>query len=132
MLGAVQRWPAHALFCALLTVALLGEHGNVAARTIGERTQHGIATVSVAALPPTARDTLRSVRAGGPFPYAKDGAVFGNRERALPPMPRGYYREFTVPTPGSRDRGPRRIVVGRGGESYYTDDHYRSFKRILE
>ena len=65
-------------------------------------------------------------RASGPFPYSKDGAVFGNRERLLPRKPRGYYRESTGPIPGSHDRGPRRIIAGRYGEYYYTDDHYRS------
>ncbi len=88
--------------------------------------------VSASALPPEARETLAAIRAGGPFPYPKDGAVFGNRERLLPARERGYYREFTVRTPGSRDRGARRIVAGRGGEFYYTEDHYRSFRRILE
>jgi ribonuclease T1 len=83
-------------------------------------------------LPPEARATLSLIRAGGPFPYARDGVVFGNREALLPKRPRGYYREYTVPTPGARDRGARRIVAGRDGELYYTDDHYRSFRRILE
>jgi ribonuclease T1 len=83
-------------------------------------------------LPPEARATLSLIRAGGPFPYARDGVVFGNREGHLPKHPRGYYREYTVPTPGSRDRGPRRIVTGREGELYYTNDHYRSFRRIIE
>jgi ribonuclease T1 len=83
-------------------------------------------------LPPEARATLALIRAGGPFPYARDGAVFANREQKLPRRPRGYYREYTVALPGARDRGPRRIVAGRGGERYYTDDHYRSFRRIIE
>ena len=84
------------------------------------------------ALPLEARDTLALIKAGGPFPYARDGAVFGNRERLLPKRERGYYREYTVKTPGARDRGARRIIAGRGGEYYYTDDHYRSFKVIRE
>src|SRR3954470_12988818 len=83
-------------------------------------------------LPPEGRETLALVQAGGPFPYARDGAVFGNREGLLPRQPRGYYREYTVRTPGARDRGPRRIVAGKRGELYYTDDHYRTFRRILE
>jgi len=86
--------------------------------------------VSVAALPPQARATLARISAGGPFPYDRDGAVFGNREARLPKRERGYYREYTVKTPGARDRGARRIVAGRGGEYYYTDDHYRTFRRI--
>ncbi len=88
--------------------------------------------IPVARLPPEARATLELVRAGGPFPYERDGAVFGNREGHLPKHRHGYYREYTVPTPGARDRGGRRIVGGRGGELYYTDDHYRSFRRIIE
>ena len=86
----------------------------------------------VHALPPEARATLALIKAGGPFPYAQDGRVFSNREKLLPIQDRGYYREYTVNTPGARDRGARRIVVGGGGEYYYTADHYRSFQRILE
>ena len=79
-----------------------------------------------------ARHTLALIAAGGPFPYARDGAVFGNRESRLPRRERGYYREYTVKTPGAGDRGARRIIAGRGGEYYYTDDHYRSFRRIVQ
>jgi len=88
--------------------------------------------VSLGQLPGEARETLALIRAGGPFPYPRDGAVFGNREGLLPKHSRGYYREYTVRTPGARDRGARRIVAGSGGEYYYTDDHYRSFRRIIE
>ena len=88
--------------------------------------------ISLSKLPLEAQQTIRLVKAGGPFPYQRDGAVFGNREGLLPKRERGYYREYTVRTPGARDRGPRRIVAGRGGEYYYTDDHYRSFRRIIE
>lgn len=90
--------------------------------------------VRVAALPPEARATLDLIRSGGPFPYQKDGSTFGNREGLLPKRPRGHYREYTVKTPGRRDRGARRIVAGAGtpGEFYYTDDHYRSFRRVVE
>ena len=83
-------------------------------------------------LPREARATLALIRAGGPFPYSRDGAVFSNREAVLPKRSRGYYREYTVKTPGAKDRGARRIVAGQGGEFYYTDDHYRSFRRIIE
>ncbi len=83
-------------------------------------------------LPREARATLALIKSGGPFPYEKDGTTFGNREGRLPPERRGYYREFTVRTPGSRDRGARRIIAGKPGEFYYTDDHYRTFRRILE
>lgn len=93
-----------------------------------------VGEVRIEALPPEVRATLVLIRKGGPYPYRKDGSVFGNREGLLPKRPRGHYREFTVKTPGRRDRGARRIVVLRGapGEVYYTDDHYRSFRRILE
>jgi ribonuclease T1 len=96
--------------------------------------------VAIADLPGEARDTLVLIKRGGPFPYRKDGTTFGNFERRLPQRARGYYREYTVPTPGARDRGARRIVAGAGagrdartsGEYYYTDDHYRTFRRIRE
>ena len=88
--------------------------------------------IAVAALPVEARDTLALIKKGGPYPYQRDGAVFGNYERRLPVRNRGYYREFTVPTPGSNNRGARRFVVSKEGEYYYTDDHYRSFKRVRE
>ncbi len=83
-------------------------------------------------LPAEARQAVELIRKGGPFPYPRDGATFGNREKLLPARERGWYREYTVKTPGARDRGARRIVAGRDGTLYYTDDHYRSFKRILE
>ena len=91
--------------------------------------------VSLAELPPEARDTHRRILAGGPFPYQKDGTVFFNRERLLPPRPRGQYREYTVRTPGARNRGARRIVCGglpptAPEACYYTADHYASFRRI--
>lgn len=88
-------------------------------------------TVGVEALPPEAIDTLLLIEEGGPFPYGQDGATFQNREGILPDHPRGYYREYTVETPGSPDRGARRIVTGRDGERYYTDDHYDSFRFIV-
>jgi ribonuclease T1 len=91
---------------------------------------HG-GTVDVAELPGEAIDTLLLIGEGGPFPYDQDGATFQNREGILPDHPRGYYREYTVGTPGSPDRGARRIVVGRDGERYYTDDHYDSFRLIV-
>jgi ribonuclease T1 len=90
------------------------------------------AAVRASTLPPEARETLTLIRAGGPFPYQRDGTVFRNREGLLPKRERGYYREYTVKTPGARDRGARRIVAGRNAEYYYTDDHYRSFRRIIE
>ena len=83
-------------------------------------------------LPAEARDTIALIRKGGPYPYAKDGAVFGNREGILPRAKRGYYREYTVKTPGVRTRGARRIIAGASGELYYSDDHYNHFRRVRE
>ena len=92
----------------------------------------GIPDVSVAELPEQARQTIALIRKGGPFPYERDGLVFGNFEKLLPLKERGYYREYTVSAPGMKSRGAWRIVAGRGGELYYTDDHYQSFRRIKE
>jgi ribonuclease T1 len=94
------------------------------------------ATVRVTQLPRQGQETYELIRQGGPFPYDKDGTVFGNRERLLPTEKRGYYREYTVRTPGSRDRGARRIVCGGPARMphacYYTADHYASFRKIVE
>lgn len=95
-----------------------------------------MARIALAELPPEGRHTYRLIRQGGPFPYEKDGTVFGNREKQLPLHPRGYYREYTVRTPGSKDRGARRIVCGGAPTTpeacYYTADHYVSFHHIAE
>lgn len=92
--------------------------------------------VSFNKLPKEAQHTLYLIKTGGPFPYAKDGVVFRNYEGVLPQQKRGYYHEFTVKTPGARNRGARRIVSGGepalSGEYYYTDDHYATFRRIKE
>lgn len=88
--------------------------------------------IRVAELPPEARSTLRLIEQGGPFPYQRDGIAFGNYEKRLPPQKRGYYQEYTVPTPGLKSRGARRIIAGSGHERYYTADHYNSFRRIIE
>jgi ribonuclease T1 len=94
------------------------------------------AETSIEALPREARQVLATIRAGGPFRHERDGVVFGNRERLLPPKPRGYYHEYTVPTPGARNRGARRIVCGGPKTEpvacWYTADHYDSFARIRE
>lgn len=91
-------------------------------------------TISFRELPREARQVYDSILSGGPFRYERDGVVFGNRERSLPLRPRGYYHEYTVPTPGVRNRGARRIICGGPMTSpelcFYTDDHYRSFRRI--
>ncbi|HEY1140213.1 MAG TPA: ribonuclease domain-containing protein [Lysobacter sp.] len=83
-------------------------------------------------LPPEAHDVLERIARGGPFEYRQDGSVFQNREHRLPAQPRGYYHEYTVETPGSRDRGARRIITGGEPprEYWYTEDHYRSFQRF--
>ena len=86
--------------------------------------------IAVDALPAEARATLRLIEHGGPFPHERDGVEFRNFEKHLPLKPRGYYREYTVRTPGIRNRGTRRVVAGAAGELYYTEDHYQSFRRI--
>ena len=88
--------------------------------------------VLLADLPIEAQRTVALIKQDGPFPYDRDGVTFGNYEKRLPLRQRGYYKEYTVKTPGSRNRGARRIVTGRESEHYYTDDHYRSFRRIRE
>ena len=88
--------------------------------------------IAAADLPAEARDTLRVIKQGGPYDYARDGTVFGNFERVLPKRGRGYYHEYTVKTPGAKNRGARRIVCGPLPECYYTADHYRTFKYIQE
>ena len=99
------------------------------------RTADGtLAVIAKSELPPQGRETYEKIQQGGPFAYEKDGVVFGNRERILPSQKRGYYREYTVKTPGSRDRGARRIVCGGKPTTpdacYYTADHYSSFRKI--
>ena len=95
----------------------------------------GTATISIRELPTQGSQTYQLIALGGPFPYEKDGVVFGNRERLLPLNSRGYYREYTVQTPGLRHRGTRRIVCGGKPRTpdacYYTADHYASFRRIV-
>lgn len=108
------------LLCSAQTHALDSSSGNSAQ------------TIAVSALPAEARTTLQLIKQGGPFPYARDGVVFGNFEKRLPQQPRGYYREYTVKTPGARNRGARRIVCGAPVECYYSGDHYQTFQRIKE
>jgi ribonuclease T1 len=94
--------------------------------------ESGLKIVAVADLPQEAQNTLKLIDQGGPYPYSRDGVVFGNLEKILPKQDRGYYHEYTVQTPGEKDRGARRIVTGNAHERYYTDDHYKSFRRIAE
>ena len=126
--SAWQRWAVLAI--ATLASACLA--APAAAREYAaERNE-----IAVAKLPQEGRDVLARIRAGGPFRYERDGVTFGNRERSLPERKRGYYHEYTVPTPGARTRGARRIVCGGTKKApevcYYTDDHYASFRRIRE
>jgi ribonuclease T1 len=115
----------------LLAAALFGA-APAPARTTPEQ----LPEIAVVDLPTQGRELLGLIRSGGPFPYERDGVVFGNREHLLPAEPRGYYHEYTVRTPGSHTRGARRIICGGPKQSpdlcYYTADHYRSFKRIRE
>lgn len=118
-------------FAVLVTGCSSGGGGEAESSTSAPAWAQGMAAVPAGRLPAEARRTLRLIDDGGPFPYAKDGSVFGNFEGELPKQRRGHYREYTVPTPGERDRGARRIVTGSGDETYYTDDHYASFKAVL-
>lgn len=107
---------------------------------VSRRDESGLPIVDLRDLPREAHVTLRLIKHAGPFPYKRDGIVFGNYERKLPRQHRGYYTEYTVRTPGVKNRGARRIIAGKGrtgdpatsGEYYYTADHYRSFSRIRE
>ena len=123
-----------ALTSCLLAVAITAPLAQ--ARSLMDRPASQPAIIQVAELPRQGRETYELIRQGGPFPHGKDGAVFGNRERLLPTEKRGFYREYTVATPGSRDRGARRIVCGGPVRTpytcYYTADHYASFRRIVE
>lgn len=120
----------------LAVVALVAANGwwsrEHAARVEAPRAEVSGPAADAQGLPHEAMRTLEAIARGGPFPYDRDGTVFQNREGRLPPQPRGYYREYTVATPGSRDRGARRIVTGGNPPEvyYYTEDHYRSFRRI--
>ena len=100
--------------------------------SLGFARQEASDWIAVAQLPAEGRQTLALIKQGGPFPYPRDGVVFGNFEKRLPQRFRGYYHEYTVRTPGSRNRGARRIIAGRSGEYFYTDDHYQTFLRIRE
>ena len=128
-MGRLQPWRPLLRWGAGIGVAGLLAAGSVLARETVD------ATVPLARLPERAQAVHRAVLSGGPFAYAKDGIVFGNREHLLPHHARGYYHEYTVATPGARDRGARRIVCGGAQPKapdacFYSDDHYNSFKRI--
>jgi ribonuclease T1 len=128
--GFFQRCTAVLMGLAMMACTIL-----VQARTPQEVQSQ--ATLLVTDMPREGQTTYEKIRKGGPFPYEKDGTVFGNRERLLPREARGFYREYTVRTPGSRDRGARRIVCGglvpqEPKACFYTQDHYASFRMIVE
>jgi guanyl-specific ribonuclease Sa len=121
------RRPLLALIVLLLVLAV----GYVIkAADTGTTSSPTIRTVHLSALPPQAAQVVRLIGNGGPFPYEQDGVVFHNDEHRLPREPDGYYHEYTVPTPGSPDRGARRIITGAAGQYYYTADHYETFERV--
>jgi len=114
------------LFGLLLCLPLAVQAGHHA------RNDAVLASVSETELPSEARDILRLIKQGGPFHFPRDGVVFSNYEHRLPKQPRGYYHEYTVSAPGARNRGARRIVCGEPAECYYSNDHYKTFRRIRE
>ncbi|MEV6284804.1 ribonuclease domain-containing protein [Kribbella sp. NPDC051770] len=119
-----------AMLVITLAASLFGCGASGSSASGSKDPESGLTFVAAADLPKEARDTLALIDKGGPFPYSRDGVTFGNFEKILPKQDRGYYREYTVKTPGEKDRGARRIVTGKGGERYYTDDHYESFRRV--
>jgi ribonuclease T1 len=136
--GQPQWWQAlrkTRLFLTVAVVAVLSTGPALAKGPFGGSS--ALDSVALSQLPPEARTTHRLILAGGPFSHHQDGVVFGNRERILPREPRGFYHEYTVDTPGSRDRGARRIVCGGAQRvnpeaCFYTGDHYATFKRIVQ
>lgn len=122
--------PTSAPTAASETDAPASDHPSAADPTGSTDPTSGLPWVSLGALPPEVQDTLDAIDAGPPYPYDRDGVTFENREGLLPDEEYGYYQEFTVATPGSDDRGARRVVWGLADEFYYTDDHYASFVRI--
>jgi ribonuclease T1 len=116
------------LYPMLLALASAQTH----AYAFGSNNDREMQIIAVSAVPPEGRETLHLIKQGGPFPYPRDGVIFSNFEKQLPKRERGYYREFTVKTPGARNRGARRIVCGQPVECYYSADHYRTFRRITE
>lgn len=145
----VLRWrpptrPQALLLAVTVVVSLVAGVALFLAGTAGTRTdatrpggaavetpRSDLPSIRVDELPVEARDVLNLVDRGGPYPYRQDGTIFSNRERRLPERPNGYYREYTVPTPGSPDRGARRLVIGAAGDVYYTGDHYESFRQVM-
>jgi ribonuclease T1 len=115
---------------ALIALLLVGYVVKEADSGSGHGSSASQRAVAMATLPAQAQQTIRAIQSGGPFPYPEDGEVFRNDQHLLPSEPRGYYHEYTVPTPGESTRGARRIVAGKEHEYYYTPDHYASFRRV--
>ncbi|MCB1979939.1 MAG: ribonuclease [Burkholderiaceae bacterium] len=134
MFADAAAWTRKAGFSWVLGATLALSSLGVPAREVAR--DGGSTVIARSELPIQGQQTHALILAGGPFPYAKDGSVFGNRERLLPPSKRGYYREYTVRTPGVRHRGARRIVCGGPQQQpeacYYTANHYASFRRIVD
>lgn len=132
-----KNWAAGRLAMAVVLMALSTGFIPGKALAKGVRPEAGISAVAIAELPEQGRNMVKLIYRGGPFRYDKDGSVFGNREKFLPAKTRGFYREYTVKTPGESSRGARRIVCGgpvpaAPDACYYTDDHYASFRRIVQ
>jgi len=126
------RFTLHSLF-VLFAMLLALASGQTCAYAFGSNNDREMQIIAVSALPPEGHETLHLIKQGGPFPYPRDGVIFSNFEKRLPKRERGFYREFTVKTPGARNRGARRIVCGHQPvECYYSADHYRTFRRITE
>lgn len=119
------------IWAAVLLLSPVPASAQREGATQPQRIQRALADIAVKDLPTEARETLKLIEKGGPYPYDRDGIVFSNFEKILPLKDRGYYREFTVKTPGVKHRGARRIVTGKDGEKYYSEDHYKTFKRIV-
>ena len=135
LLSRPRAWSTWREFGLAAFVAVLAVTSSLVQAKDSKQLGSGLETVALSELPREAQKTHRLILAGGPFAHRQDGVVFGNRERILPTRPRGYYHEYTVATPGSRDRGARRMVCGgnppdRPDICFYTDDHYASFKQL--
>lgn len=132
MIGDGGRLHAGAVARRVLLALLVA--AGIAASALARTAPEAMPEVALADLPKEAREVYALVLAGGPFRYDRDGIVFGNREKLLPAKPRAYYHEYTVRTPGARNRGARRLICGGPPTApdlcYYTDDHYQSFRRI--
>ena len=135
LLSRPRAWSTWREFGLAAFLAVLAVTSSPVQAKDSKQLGSGLETVALSELPREAQKTHRLILAGGPFAHRQDGVVFGNRERILPARPRGYYHEYTVATPGSRNRGARRMVCGgnppnRPDICFYTDDHYASFKQL--